>query len=209
MKIIKKSLFFCIILNFINACECDAPKHKKEIKKQAKKEHAKVITNQKTNKNEVKEYIKFKDEHQNMDINCKKEIITGDSMEYLDAKSKNKIQTIEIPANCINFSIKLSHVGKLSKNIMGHNIIISHEDDIDELVKHTSTRRSQDYLPDLKHNKVLAASNVTLGGGENDYKIDYFSFSTKKIKANKKGDFKFFCSFLGHSAMMKGTIKLK
>ena len=50
--------------------------------------------------------------------------------------------------------------------------------------------------------RVIAATKL-LGGGESDS----VTFDVAKLKAGEA--FSFFCTFPGHSALMKGTLQLK
>ena len=127
-------------------------------------------------------------------------------MEYKNEKTNKKISTLEIPKSCKAFYIKLSHTGKLASSIMGHNLVVSRTGDMKKIVEHSKERKAKGYLPKNGFSGVLATSNVVLGSSASDKKVDYIKIDTTKI--NKQEKYKFYCTFIGHSAMMQGDLKL-
>ena len=112
-------------------------------------------------------------------------------LEGNDAMKFNKT-SIEVPKACKDFTINLKHTGKMAKNVMGHNVVVSSTADMAAVnsdgVKAGDTR-------------VIAHSKI-IGGGET---------TSVKIPVAKlgAGPNSFFCSFPGHAALMKGTIAVK
>lgn len=117
-----------------------------------------------------------------------------------DDQLKFNLKTIEVSKQCDSFTINFKHVGKLAREVMGHNVVITK--DADKSAVNTAGMQAgleNDYLP-ADDARVVAATDL-IGGGE----TTSVSFDPKKIAAE---DYVFFCSFPGHAAVMTGNIKL-
>lgn len=90
--------------------------------------------------------------------------------------------------------LTLMHVGKMAKNVMGHNFVILKQGvDMGTFAGAAATAADNDYIPQgttdvIVHTKLL-------GGGE----TDVITFD-----APEPGTYEFLCSFPGHYALMKG-----
>lgn len=125
---------------------------------------------------------------------CAVEIESNDAMQF------NK-PTISVPASCKQFTVKLKHVGKLPKTAMGHNWVLSKTSDMQGVANDgIAAGASKDFLKD-KDARVIAHTKL-IGGGESDS----VTFAPSALKAGEA--YSFFCSFPGHSALMKGTVTL-
>ena len=125
---------------------------------------------------------------------CAVEIEGNDAMQF------NK-PTISVPASCKQFTVKLKHVGKLPKTAMGHNWVLSKTADLQAVANDgIAAGAPKDFVKD-KDARVIAHTKV-IGGGE----TDSVTFSTAALKAGEA--YSYFCSFPGHSALMKGTLTL-
>lgn len=126
--------------------------------------------------------------------NCAATIDATDAMRYSRA-------SLDIPKSCTTFTVTLRHTGKLPKATMGHNIVIAKTSDMAGIDSDgVKAGAAGNYLK-ANDARVVAASKL-IGGGES---------TTVKIPVAKLasgGPFSFFCSFPGHSVLMKGTIKL-
>ena len=111
-------------------------------------------------------------------------------------------KAIEIDKSCKEFTVNLTHSGSLPKNVMGHNLVISKEADMQPIATDgLSAGIDKQYLKEGDA-RIIAHTKI-IGAGETDsLKIDV----SKLDSAEKYG---FFCSFPGHISMMKGTITLK
>ncbi|MGH8416957.1 MAG: azurin [Pseudomonas sp.] len=111
-------------------------------------------------------------------------------------------KAIEIDKSCKEFTVNLKHSGSLPKNVMGHNLVISKEADMQPIATDgLSAGIDKDYLKEGDA-RVIAHTKI-IGAGETDsLKID-----VSKLDPNEK--YGFFCSFPGHISMMKGTVTLK
>lgn len=122
-------------------------------------------------------------------------VIESNDMMQFDKKE------IVISKACTEFTIELKHVGQLPKAAMGHNVVITSKADMQAAGNDgIAAGIDNDYVkPDDE--RVLAHTKL-IGGGEKDT----VKFSTEKFE--KGGDYEFFCSFPGHSAIMKGVVKV-
>lgn len=121
---------------------------------------------------------------------CDIEIDSTDSMTF-DKKE------LTISAECTEVNLTLNHVGDFPKNVMGHNWVLTQTADMQGVVNAgVKAGLDNDYLPE-DQSKVIAATKI-IGGGESTT----VSFSTSNLE--KGGDYTFFCSFPGHSAIMQG-----
>ncbi len=114
---------------------------------------------------------------------------------------KFSVTEISVPKTCKDFTINLKHIGKMPKNIMGHNLVISKEADQAGVIEDGNKAGiAGDYVK-AKDARVVAYTKI-IGGGE--------AASTKfaVAKLNTTDKFTFYCSFPGHAFGMKGAVKL-
>ena len=122
------------------------------------------------------------------------------NLEGNDAMKFN-LSNIDVSKSCTSFTINLKHTGKLAKNVMGHNVVVAKTADMKGIDSDgIKAGLAADYLK-VGDTRVLAHSKVVGGGESTSLKIP-----VAKLGA---GPYSFFCSFPGHSALMKGTITLK
>lgn len=111
------------------------------------------------------------------------------------------VKEINISKACKEFTIELHHTGKLAKNVMGHNLVISKTDDMNAIAQEgIAAGVDKDYLV-ADDSRILAHAPL-IGGGE----TSKVTFDVSKLKAEDKHEF--FCTFPGHFAMMKGAVNL-
>ena len=121
-------------------------------------------------------------------------------LEGNDAMKFNKTN-IDVPKSCKDFTVNLKHTGKMAKNVMGHNVVVTKTADMAGVnTDGIKAGLPNDYVKP-GDTRVIAHSKV-IGGGET---------TSVKIPVAKlgAGPNSFFCSFPGHAALMKGTITLK
>jgi len=93
--------------------------------------------------------------------------------------------------------LTLKHVGKIPKEAMGHNLVILKEGtDEAAFALKANDAAATDYIPESEKASIIAHTRL-LGGGEED---------TIEFTIDKKGTYKYICSFPGHVAMMKGVL---
>lgn len=125
---------------------------------------------------------------------CTMEITSSDAMQFSKTSMK-------VPKGCAQVTIKLSHTGSLPRAAMGHNWVLTKADDMAAVAAEGigAGIDSQYVKPDDA--RVIAHTKV-VGGGESDS----VTFETSKLAAGES--YMFFCSFPGHSTIMKGTLTL-
>lgn len=127
--------------------------------------------------------------------NCATEIEGNDAMQY-------NVGSITIPASCSDFKITLKHPGKLPVAAMGHNVVITSMADMKAVAAEgMGAGLDADYVKPgdtrvIAHTKMIGAGETTS-----------VSFPVSKLKSG--GPYEFFCSFPGHSAVMKGVIAVE
>ncbi|KGO99613.1 azurin [Novilysobacter defluvii] len=125
---------------------------------------------------------------------CETTIEGNDAMQF-------NVNSITIPASCNEFTINLEHTGQLPEAAMGHNVVITSESDMQAVAADgLSAGADNEYVPQ-DDDRVLAFTDI-IGGGESTS----VTFSTSAMQDG--GNYMFFCSFPGHSALMKGTISV-
>ena len=125
---------------------------------------------------------------------CDVEIEGNDAMQF------NKT-SIAVPASCKQFTVKLKHVGKLPKTAMGHNWVLSKAADVQGVAADGIPAGLDKAYIKPGDDRVIAHTKI-IGGGE----TDAVRFDVAKLKAGE--NYAWFCSFPGHSTLMKGTLAL-
>lgn len=130
--------------------------------------------------------------HANAAPNCNIRLKGDDRMQF-DLKS------VTVSASCPKISVELTHVGKLPVIAMGHNVVVSLSKDVAPVAAAgLKAGAVAGYVP-KGDARVLAATPV-IGGGA----ATRTTFAGNKLKPG--GDYTFYCSFPGHSAIMKGKL---
>lgn len=125
--------------------------------------------------------------------NCATTIEANDQMQY-------NADSITVPASCTQFTINLKHTGTMAANVMGHNLVIAAESDMEGIDQDGAGVQPDHVKPDDA--RVIAHTKV-IGGGESTS----VTFDVAKIAEG--GPFKFFCSFPGHMSLMQGSIQVQ
>ena len=121
---------------------------------------------------------------------CKLEIEGNDVMKY-------NLVEMKVAPDCTEVEVTLKHVGKLAKETMGHNWVLSKTADFQAIANAgIAAGLDKDYLPP-NDNRIIAHTKV-IGGGETT------SVTFPVSKLTKGGDYTFFCSFPGHYGLMRG-----
>ena len=118
-----------------------------------------------------------------------------------DAMKFDKSEIV-IDKSCKEFTVNLTHSGKISKNVMGHNIVITTTEDARAVANDGIAAGLNNQYVKAEDERVVAFTNI-IGGGEKTS----VTFKVDKLKTDKA--YTFFCSFPGHIALMKGTVTLK
>ena len=126
--------------------------------------------------------------------NCSVEVESNDAMQF-------NTKEISVPASCKDFTVKLKHVGKMPKSAMGHNWVLSKTADMQGIATDGIPAGVDKGYLKAGDARIIAHTKL-IGGGESDS----VTFPVSKLKAGD--DYTFFCSFPGHSGIMKGALKL-
>ena len=125
---------------------------------------------------------------------CSVQVEANDAMQF-------NTKSIDVPKSCKSFTVTLKHVGKLPKTAMGHNWVLAKTADVQGVATDgIAAGVAKQHVKD-GDTRVIAHTKV-LGPGE----TDSVSFDVSKLSATES--YTFFCSFPGHSGIMKGTLKL-
>lgn len=125
---------------------------------------------------------------------CSIDIEGNDAMQF-------NLSTIEVAKTCKDFTVNLKHPGKLDKAMMGHNWVLSKTADLQAVAMDGMSAGVEASYVKVGDPRVIAFTKV-IGAGE----TTSVTFPVSKLAAD--GDYAFFCSFPGHWAIMKGTLKL-
>jgi azurin len=126
---------------------------------------------------------------------CATEIEGNDAMQF-------NVSSIAVPASCTDFKITLKHTGTMPVAAMGHNVVITRTSDMQAVAADGMGAGAANSYVKEGDARVIAHSKL-VGGGE----TTSVSFPVSKIKEG--GPYEFFCSFPGHSMIMKGTITVE
>ena len=123
---------------------------------------------------------------------CTIKLNSNDAMQF-------DLKTETVSASCATITVELAHTGKLPVTVMGHNVVISATEDLSAVAADgMKAGATAGYL--LKDDARVLAATPLIGGGA----TTRTEFAGSKLKAG--GDYSFFCSFPGHSAIMKGNL---
>ncbi|HET7811818.1 MAG TPA: azurin [Steroidobacteraceae bacterium] len=125
---------------------------------------------------------------------CKVEITGTDAMQY-DKKE------LSVAADCTQVEVTLHHSGKLPAQAMGHNWVLAKTADVAGIASDgIGAGFANDHIKPGDA-RVIAHTKI-IGGGQSTS----VTFPLSKLKAGES--YTYFCSFPGHSAIMKGTFKI-
>lgn len=123
---------------------------------------------------------------------CKVKIGANDMMQF-------DTDTLTVSAGCKTIEIELTHTGQLPVASMGHNVVITKTADYEAVAKDGLKAGPEGSYVPADDARVVAFTKL-VGGGESAT----VSFEGSKLTAGE--DYTFFCSFPGHSSVMKGKV---
>lgn len=132
-------------------------------------------------------YEKKTDTSQKIEVNENDVVITGnDLMKFSKAEIKVKAGK--------KVKITLKHIGKMDKNVMGHNFVLLKQGvSVSSFGNKAATFSKNEYIPEGTTDVI--AHTKLIGAGET---------ATIEFDAPEPGTYDFLCSFPGHYAIMKG-----
>ena len=119
--------------------------------------------------------------------------LKGDDAMKFDQKE------ITVSAGCATITVELTHTGKLAVTAMGHNVVISKTPDMAGIARDAIKAGTANAYVPPGDARVIAHTDLIGGGAKTK-----ITFPGKKLTAG--GDYSFFCSFPGHSTLMKGKL---
>ena len=126
---------------------------------------------------------------------CNAVVQSDDALRY-------NTQTIEVPSACKDFTVTLTHSGRLPVLAMGHNWVLAKEADMAGVARTGMLAGAANQYVDPTDRRVIAHTNV-IGGGQ----AASVSFPVSALQPGET--YAFFCTFAGHSPVMQGTLALK
>lgn len=108
--------------------------------------------------------------------------------------------SVTVSASCPEITVELVHSGGLPVAAMGHNVVITETSDFSDVSQAAIAAGAPDYLPEGDA-RVIAATDMIGGGATTST-----TFPGSALTAG--GDYTFFCSFPGHSGLMRGTVEV-
>lgn len=132
---------------------------------------------------------------QAMANDCEFTIESNDAMQF-----NHKEMTVS--KSCESYKVILKHVGKLPKNVMGHNWALSKTADVAGVIGDGAKAGLDNHYIKPGDERVIAATPM-IGGGE----TTEVTFDVSKLEAGT--EYTFFCSFPGHYGLMRGKLLLK
>lgn len=125
---------------------------------------------------------------------CEVTIGSTDQMTYLQ-------DHISVSRSCKQFTVTLQHTGRMPAAAMGHNWVLSKTSDVQGIATDGIAAGSAKSFLKTGDTRIIAHTRL-IGGGESS-KV---TFNVSELSPDE--NYTFFCSFPGHSALMKGQIKL-
>lgn len=136
----------------------------------------------------------------NKAVEAKEEKEDGVTKVYLSGSDQMKFNKNEIKVSAGDKVIlTFEHVGKMSKETMGHNFVLLKKDtNVQEFGQEALEYKDNDYIPE--DSDAIITHTKMLGGGEK---------TEITFTAPEKGNYDYICSFPGHVALMKGILTVE
>lgn len=123
---------------------------------------------------------------------CTIEVTVGDNLNFIPAE-----MTVS-KSDCSNITINLTHDGSLPRNGMGHNWALSQTADAQAAAQAGWQAGLDNQYIQPGDERIIATTDI-IGGGESTS----MTFSLDSLQVG--GDYTYFCSFVGHFGIMKGS----
>lgn len=177
---------FVVVLAATLSIGCNDKKAEKTVKEATETVKENVTEAAESAKDAVKEAVEEIQEAVSGDVS-KVTIAGNDKMQY-------DLKTITVKAGQ-KVELTLNHIGKMSKQTMGHNwVLVKPDTDLGKFGVAAASAADTDYIPAEYEDQVIAHTKM-LGGGESD---------SITFDAPAPGTYTFLCSFPGHNVLMRG-----
>ena len=125
---------------------------------------------------------------------CSFDIEVGDNLQF-------SMEAMSVSASCKDVTVNLRHIGNMPVSAMGHNWVLTKDSDSAEVASDGADAGiDNDYVKPADA-RVIAYTPL-IGGGESTS----ITFSFNKLDSNS--EYTFFCSFPGHSFVMRGVLNI-
>lgn len=126
--------------------------------------------------------------------NCQLTVLANDMIQY-------NTHALKVDSSCAKVEVTLRHVGKQDAHVLGHDWVLARTSDVAALASAgMSAGFDKGYLP-AGDERVIAATKI-VGGGEST------TITINMSRLSAGGDYTFFCSYPGHSPMMRGRFQV-
>ena len=126
--------------------------------------------------------------------NCQLTVEANDMIQF-------NARALQVDAGCSEVQLTLHHVGKMEAHVLGHDWVLARSADVSAIASAgIAAGFDKGYLPP-GDKRILAATKI-VGGGE----ATTITFSTANLVPG--GDYSFFCSYPGHTSMMRGRFQI-
>ncbi|MGY0560162.1 azurin [Luteimonas sp. A277] len=126
--------------------------------------------------------------------NCTISLDSNDRMQFSQ-------KSVSVSSSCSSITVELTHSGSLPVAAMGHNVVITETAAANDVAQAgIKAGAANNYVPSGDA-RVIAATEMIGGGGKTS-----ITFPGSKLTAGD--DYTFFCSFPGHSGLMRGTVEV-
>ena len=125
---------------------------------------------------------------------CSFDIEVGDNLQF-------SMEAISVSVSCKDITVNLRHIGNMPVSAMGHNWVLTKDSDSAEVATDGADAGMDNDYVKPEDARVIAYTPL-IGGGESTS----ITFSFDKLDSSS--EYIFFCSFPGHSFVMRGVLKL-
>lgn len=126
--------------------------------------------------------------------NCQLSVEANDMIQF-------NARALQVDSACGEVQLTLHHVGKMEAHVLGHDWVLARSADVSAIASAGIVAGfDKGYLPP-GDKRILAATRI-VGGGE----TTTITFSTANLVPG--GDYSFFCSYPGHTSMMRGRFQV-
>ncbi|MEC8755955.1 MAG: azurin [Pseudomonadota bacterium] len=133
--------------------------------------------------------------HPVLAADCEFTVGTGDMLKF-------DVAEMTASASCDTVKVTLNHMGNLNAQVMGHNWVLAKTADVQAVAADGMSAGAASAYVKSGDGRVIAATAI-IGGGESAS----VEFSIADLSVG--GDYTFFCTFPGHSFVMRGKFKLE
>lgn len=126
---------------------------------------------------------------------CEFDVKVTDTLAY-------SVTSMEVESTCDKVTVNLTHTGNLPVNAMGHNWVLAKSDDFLAVAQDGMSEGVDNNYLKAGDERVLAYTKL-IGGGESTS----VTFSLDGLSGDES--YTFFCSFPGHTSIMRGSFTIK